>query len=180
MPMPDSMPLRLFLDTGVIIDGCTSSWSPSKAVLILVSQYPKRYTIVLAAEVEGELLLALDRKVLQVKKSLTRRGVAGADMTAQGIKDGAVEWLTRVRLERQPACSQMEIERHKPHILPALHHENDVPPVVAAMNSSSDWVISNNDRHWNAELAARTGLRIATAYTFLEQLSLGHVIPRPP
>ncbi len=180
MPMPDSAPLRLFLDTGVIIDGCTSSWSPSKAVLILASQYPKIYTIVLAAEVEGELQLALDRKVQRVKEALTRRRVASADMIAQGIRNGAVEWLTHVHLERRPACLQEEIMRHKPHILPALRHENDVPPVVAAMNSAPDWVISNNDRHWNAELAARTGLRIATAYAFLEQLSPSRTIPRPP
>ena len=32
---PETRPLRLFLDTGVIIEGCIRPWGASKAVLIL-------------------------------------------------------------------------------------------------------------------------------------------------
>ena len=48
---------------------------------------------------------------------------------------------------------------------------NDLPAVVSAMEARPDWVISTNTAHWNDELAARTGLRIATPQDFLLGLS---------
>ncbi len=57
------------------------------------------------------------------------------------------------------------------NILPALRHMNDLPAVVAAMEAQPDWVISTNTAHWNADLAARTGLRIATPQDFLFNLT---------
>jgi len=47
-------PIRLFLDTGVIIEGCTSRWGASKLVLILTMQRDL-YTVVFAEAVEQEL-----------------------------------------------------------------------------------------------------------------------------
>lgn len=45
-----------------------------------------------------------------------------------------------------------------------------MPGVVAAVLSRPDWVLSTNTEHWNAELAARTSLRIVTPLAFLESL----------
>jgi hypothetical protein len=55
--------------------------------------------------------------------------------------------------------------------MPALRHLNDLPAVVAAMEARPDWVISTNRAHWNDDLAARSGLRIAAPQDFLLALS---------
>jgi hypothetical protein len=51
-----------------------------------------------------------------------------------------------------------------------LRHVNDLPVVVAAMAARPDWVISENETHWNARVAERTGLRIVTPHSFLREL----------
>lgn len=48
------LPLRIFLDTGVIVEGCCSSWGAAKGVLILAT-YRRAITIVLADAVNHEL-----------------------------------------------------------------------------------------------------------------------------
>lgn len=68
--------------------------------------------------------------------------------------------------------SEEEILAYYQLIMPALRHENDVAAVVSAIVTRPDWVLSTNTAHWNAALAARTGLRIATPQAFLEQLHL--------
>lgn len=142
-------PARLFLDTGVMIEGLYSSWGVSKAVLIHATQRDL-YTIVLAEAVEREL----------------RRNVAG-----RAVVDLA-GWLRRVRLERWPALSPTDVQGYQQALLPVLRHVNDLPAVVAAVRTQSDWVISSNREHWGEELAARTGLRIVTPQDFIGRLRL--------
>jgi len=169
--MPEGQPSRLFLDTGVIIDGCVSMFSASRGLLILASQHRQLYTIVLAAEVEDELRIALESKVHGVTEALQRQGVADAAGQAEQIRQSAATWLTRVRLERPPRCSADDIRRVKADILPVLRHEHDLPPVVAAIAAKPDWIISNNSRHWSPELAKRINLRIVTAREFTALLA---------
>jgi len=52
-------PRRLFLDSGVLVDGCFSQWSASKAILILAAQ-TAHFIIVLADVVDSEVRAALD------------------------------------------------------------------------------------------------------------------------
>jgi hypothetical protein len=92
----------------------------------------------------------------------------------QAIIDSVDGWLARVHREPWPRPSAEALRAAAPTLLPALRHVQDLPPVVSAMQACPDWTISSNARHWNADLAQRAGLRIATPQTFLRQL----VLPR--
>ena len=91
---------------------------------------------------------------------------------AATIISGYDGWLARIQVERRPLPTEDEILAYYTQIMPALRHENDVPVVVTAMLARPDWVLSTNTKHWNTELAARTGLRIATPQQFVMQLPL--------
>lgn len=158
---PTSERLRIFLDSGVILEGCYSQWGASKGVLILAAQRRRDVCIVLAEAVEREVRHDL---ALALAKLPSER--------ASVVVSGFEGWLSRVQVERYPLPSEDEILTHYAQIMPALRHENDVPVVVTAIVARPDWVLSTNTRHWNAELANRTGLRIATPQHFLAQLPL--------
>ena len=157
-------PLRIFLDTGVVIDGATRAWGwgAARAVLTLCTQRD-RITVVWAQAVEDELRQHLARLASQYS----------ADHV-QAISDSVDGWLARVRRESWPRPTPEALRQAAPDILPALRHLKDLPPVVSAMQARADWTISGNARHWNAALAQRTGLRILTPQAFLRQL----VLPR--
>lgn len=153
-------PIRLFLDSGVIIEGCSTPWGASKAVLILAVLHP-RVVIVLAEAVEQEVQEAI---------ALKTRGLTPAEVgDFRASFDG---WFARVRCERYGFPSQDEIQAQTPTILPVVRHLNDMAAVVTAMHARPDWVLSTNTRHWGPALAARTGLRVVTPRAFLQQLTL--------
>lgn len=151
-------PLRLFLDSGVILEGCFGAWGASKAVLILAT-LRANFTVVLAEAIEREVQRALARKTSSLDAA-----------TASTIAQGVAGWLDRVRIERYPMPSEDDIRAQLTAILPALRHVNDLPAVVTALQARPDWVISTNTEHWNERLASRTGLRIATPQAFLLHL----------
>lgn len=146
-------PARLFLDTGVMIEGCTSRWGASKAVLIHATQRDI-YTVILAEAVERELQR-------NVGHSTGTTGTTAAELTG---------WMRRIRLERWPTPPVETIRRHAPILVPALRHLNDLPAAVIAIQAQPDWVISANSEHWGQALAQRTGLRIVTPQEFIGRL----------
>ena len=158
---PSSESLRIFLDSGVILEGCYSQWGASKGVLILAAQLRRDIRIVLAEAVEREVRRDL---ALALAKLPPER--------ASVIVSGFEGWLSRVQVERRPMPSEDEILTHYAQIMPVLRHDNDVAAVITAILARPDWVLSTNTRHWNAELATRTGLHIATPQHFLTQLPL--------
>ena len=151
-------PVRLFLDAGVILEGCFSAWGASKAVLILAT-LRANFTVVLAEAIEREVQRTLARKISSLDAA-----------TAATIAQGVSGWLDRVRVERYPLPTEEDIRAQLSTVLPALRHVNDLPAVVTALQASPDWVISTNTEHWNERLANRTGLRIATPQAFLPHL----------
>jgi len=153
-----AVPLRIFLDSGVIIDGCYSQWSASKAVLILAAQ-TAYITIILADVVDVEVSAALLRKTLRLPIGDTR-DLLGAYTT----------WRNKASAERWPAPTSSAITQYKNIILPVLRHANDLPPAISAIESRPDWVLSTNDAHWGLALASRTGLRVARPKMFLNYL----------
>jgi len=152
-------PWRLFLDTGVIIEGVTQPWGAAKAVLILAVERD-RYTVVLAETVRAEL----DRFLALQVERLTADGHERLFQQFQG-------WFRRVHLERWPQPSAAACAEAAQRLLPALRHVNDLPSVVSAMQARPDWVISANPEHWNTELKRRTGLRIVSPNEFLRLLA---------
>ena len=157
---PQRPPLRLFLDTGVLIDGFFNRWGPCKAVLILATLRAQFRAIV--ADPVGEELART------VKSKEVRLSADSAD-EAQVVDEGIARWFSIARPERVPWPSAADMLAHA-DLLSAVRHEKDMSAVVAAVLARPDWVLSTNTAHWNEELATRTGLRIATPATFLSSL----------
>lgn len=99
-------PWRVFLDTGVIIAGCTRPWGATKAVTILMTQC-QRFTLVLGEAVERELTRALLR---------------GETVEAEAVSG----WLHRVRQERWPLPAPEDLAQAEPFLLPVLRRQNDL------------------------------------------------------
>ncbi len=154
--------LRLFLDTGVIIGGCTTRWGASKLLLILMTDR-LHYTVVFAEAVEQELR----NNVAYITAPLVP--VTARERIARDL----ARWLRQVRLERWPTPTQEQIVAFAPILMPALRHRNDLPAVATAIQARPDWVISSNRAHWNEQLAERIGLRIVTPQDFMSRM-------RPP
>lgn len=151
-------PIRLFLDAGVILDGCFSSWGASKAVLILATMR-ERFTVILAESIEREVQRAVARRTANLEAAL-----------AESMAGSVAGWLARVRIERHPTPPEAFIRERVPDIMPALRHLNDLQPVMTALLAHPDLVLSTNTAHWNEKLAERTGLRVATPHAFLRTL----------
>lgn len=162
-PGRQQRPIRLFLDAGVIIQGCWTPWGAAKAVLILAT-IRDYYTIVLAESVEDELARAEANRLRFPSESET------ADFS-----NSISGWFQRVRVERHPRPDSREVYRYAPVLLPAIRHNNDLASVVTAIQAKPDWVISTNEDHWNEALAQRAGLRIMTPWGFLQQISASFV-----
>jgi hypothetical protein len=151
--------VRIFLDAGVIIDGCFNRWGACKGVLIL-STIRTSFTIVLA-----------DPIMVEVKREIARRIADLGEGDSRTVIGGVEGWLKRIRIETIPWPSTEDLLSNQ-GLLAAVRHANDMPSVVAAVIARPDWVLSTNDKHWNQDLAERTGLRIATPVDFLAQLKL--------
>lgn len=158
--MPPVVPLRLFLDAGVVIEGLFSPWGASKAVLILATSRAN-VTIVLAHDVEEDIRDAVTSKLAPLAPDAARLARASVD-----------GWFSRVVIERLPLPDKDQVRARFGDLMPVIHHQNDLPAVIAAINARPDWVLSTNTRHWNDALARDTGLRVATPLAFLRQIPL--------
>lgn len=151
-------PIRLFLDTGVIVAGCIQRWGAAKVILALCT-YRRQYVAVIAEDVERELRIVLARKAASLDEK-----------AARDLQDDVSGWLRRTTIERWPKPAIADVQHYAPIVLPALRHVNDLRPVISAVQAQPDWVISSNRAHWNDDVAARTGLRIVTPQEFVTNL----------
>ncbi len=151
------LPLRLFLDAGVLIDGYFNRWGSCKAVLIMAT-LRARFRAVIAEPIRAEV----DRNVVRKTNELSAE-------ERRIVDDGIEGWFRLARPERLPWPSEAEMLAHR-NVLAAVRHRNDMPGVIAAVLARPDWVLSTNTEHWNQALAARTGLQIATPTAFLASL----------
>ena len=152
-------PVRLFLDAGVILQGCLIEWGAAKAVLILAATARDQYTVVIADRVQWEIERALD-------------GIVSA-AARNAAKDSYSGWLARVTLEYCPAPSDDLVRFHLPTILPILRHANDLPTAVAALLAAPDWVLSTNTVHWTPALEPILHTGVAHPAVFLRELAKG-------
>lgn len=142
MPTSSHVPLRLFLDAGVLI----------------LASLPKQFRAVIADPIAVEFTRAVDRKVAGLP-----------DEEAQKIRVGVARWLKIARPVHVPWPTDDELQAHA-DLFAAVRHRNDMPSVTAAVLARPDWVLSTNTEHWNQDLARRTRLRIATPFEFLSSL----------
>lgn len=150
-PAPSEPRDHLFVDANVLIKGTVAGWGASKAVLILGAQ--GFVQLVTSATVQRD-----------VERVLDRRGLLGD-------RDTAYRRLVRLtRLIVLPDPSDEAVVAAVPLLLPLVRHRADIAVIVAAQNARPDWVLSENERHFNPAVAEATGLRIATPQAFLAAL----------
>jgi predicted nucleic acid-binding protein len=142
-------PIRVFVDSNVLIEGLFAPWSSARAILILARA--SAFRLVLSPYVEVE-----------VERALLARLATNDEEGSRLIDDYALA-LRLLAPERTQRITQQEFDSHRSFI----HHQNDVPVLVTAIKSNPDWLVTSNIEHFNEEVALKTGLRIATPRQFL-------------
>jgi predicted nucleic acid-binding protein len=146
--------IRLFLDSNVLTGGIVSRWGLDKAALALCAARVCELVLaeVVRAEVEENLLLQAERLPSLEADELV-------EQYQRLIK------LTNPEMVPYPEAALVRSNRHR------IRHEADVPVLLSAMASKADWVLTHNTKHFNQNVAKRTGLRIATPAEFFRTLS---------
>jgi predicted nucleic acid-binding protein len=146
--------LRLFLDLNVLVAGIVSPWGLDKAVLSLCAARICR--LVLAEAVQDEIEEAI----------LLRTGGLSRSEAEQVIADyRKLIALTEPELVPYPDIEHVRRNRH------LIRHVADVPVLLSTMDSTPDWLITHNTKHFTLDVARRAGLRIATPARFFRALS---------
>jgi hypothetical protein len=151
---PLTTPLRLFVDSGVVIEGLFAPWSDSRALLILGRR--TRVRLVLADVVRAEV------------ESNLRRLLAGGRHGAGPALTMYARLLRRLNPERVAAPSLDEIAASR-HL---IRHAADVPVLVSAVRCAPHFLVTTNTRHFTPDTARRTGLRIISPRLLLDRISL--------
>ena len=145
---PSSTP-RVFLDSGVLLEGLLAPWSASRALLILSRR--RVFKIILAEYVKGE-----------VEDNLLELVVPNPRLANETIN----AYSTLLRLlqpEFVPLPTKQEVDRHR-HL---IRHQADVPVLVSALKAAPDWFLTTNTRHFTKQVALRTQLKIVTPQEFM-------------
>ena len=143
---------RVFLDSGVLLEGLLAPWSASRAVMILSRR--RVFKIVLAKYVQGEV----EDNLLELLTSDSRLA-----------NDTINAYSTLLRLlspEFIPLPSKQEVDRHR-HL---IRHQTDIPVLVSAMKATPDWFLTTNTRHFTKQVALRTQLKILTPQEFITSI----------
>jgi predicted nucleic acid-binding protein len=143
---------RLFLDSGVVLEGLFSPWSASRGVLILCRH--RGCKIVLAEYVRSEV----EENLLALFSSDSR--------LANEIVDTYDRLLRLLKPETVPQPTEEQINQHR-HL---IHHQADVPVLVSALLARPHWFLTTNTRHFTKHVAERTQLKIVTPQTFLANI----------
>jgi uncharacterized protein len=150
---PPSVP-RLFLDSGVLLEGVLAPWSVSRALLIHARR--RAFTIVLAAYVQ-----------MEVEKSLLGMLAHNPELANEAI-DTYSTLLRLLKPQIVPLPTTEEVAKYR-HL---IRHQADVPVLVSALKAAPDWFLTTNTRHFTSHVAARTGLKITTPQAFLRSLTI--------
>src|SRR5713226_4938556 len=121
-------PLRLFLDTGILIEGHYSHYGSSKAVLILAT-LRRQFQAVIA-----------DPIAVEFERWLIARTALLPATEASALRAGVDGWTARARPERLPWPTTDELQNHA-GLLSLVRHVNDMPAVIAAALARPDWVL---------------------------------------
>ena len=153
--------IRVFLDSNVLTAGIVSAWGLDKAVLSLCAARICRLVLAEAVreEVEENLLLRLG-------------GMESGDVNR--VLDSYVHLIDSMKPEMAPFPGEAEVVAGRHLIRDAA----DVPVLLSAIASRSDWFITHNTKHFTPAVARRTGLRIATPVEFFRALSNSLSDPR--
>lgn len=144
----------VFPDSNVFIEGLVSHYSVSRAIITLARL--RLFRVQLSPYVEDE-----------VENFLLRRYARNEGEGSRLIEDFHLT-LKLLDPERLPKITGEEIRAHRA----TIRHSHDVAVLASAIKAQPDWLVTANVQHFNAEVAARTGLRIVTPHGFLRQFKL--------
>lgn len=150
---PSAIP-RVFLDSGVLLEGLLAPSSASRAVLILSRR--KVFKIILAQYVQGEVEENL-LELLGPNPSLGNEIINAYSTLLRLLEPESISLPTK-----------QEIDRHR-HL---IRHQADVPVLVSAMNAAPDWFLTTNNRHFTKQVALRTQLKIFTPQEFITSIKV--------
>ena len=143
-------PVRVFVDSNVLIEGLFAPWSASRAILVMSRAGVLR--LVLSPYVEEE-----------VERALLERFGKDEQEGSRLIDDYALA-LRLLQPERLPRITREEFVAHRA----SIRHGNDVPVLVTAIKARPDWLVTANTEHFTPEVVRRTGLAIVTPRAFLK------------
>lgn len=145
---------RVFLDSGVLLEGLLAPWSASRAVLVLSRR--RVFKIILAKYVQGEV----EENLLELLATDARLGNEIINVYATLLRLLDPEYVA--------LPSKQEVERHR-HL---IRHQADVPVLVSAIKAAPDWFLTTNTRHFNKQVAQRTQLKISTPQDFVSDIKV--------
>ena len=146
--------VRVFLDSNVLTAGIVSDWGLDKAVLSLCAARICRLVLAEAvrAEVEENLLVRLG-------------GLESGD--GDRVLGQYTHLMALMKPEVVPHPGQAEVKASR-HL---IRHAADVPVLLSAIASRSDWLLTHNTKHFTPAVPRKTGLRIATPVEFFRALA---------
>lgn len=151
---------RVFLDSGVFVEGISAEWGAAKGILILGCY--------------GVLALETSEVVsVEVTRVLGRKGIP------TGARSAFAKLVQTIGLIIHPRPLEGDIREGIQQYLPLMRHRADIPVLVAAIAAKPDWLVSSNPSHFNAEVARASGLRIVTPAQLMRYLSVSEVPQRP-
>jgi len=146
---------RLFLDSNILTGGIIARWGLDKAILSLCAA--RICQVVLAEAVREE-----------VERNLLKKALAGgfdqkaADQLLTDY-DGLIKFA-------QPELIPLPDKQIVLDSRGLIRHAADVPVLVSAITAQPDWLLTRNTDHFTADVARKTGLRIATPHGFFQSL----------
>lgn len=144
---------KLLLDSNVITDGLFSRFGLSKSILALCAA--KTCKMVLSEWVRIEVERNILKKISRV-----------SEVEVKELIDDYVGFLKFARPVTVPLADESRVIANRS----LIRHFADVPVVLAAIDSSPDWIITKNRDHFTNEVAKKIGIRIASPLEFFENL----------
>jgi predicted nucleic acid-binding protein len=144
---------RLLLDSNVITDGLFSRFGLSKSILALCAA--KTCRMVLSEWVR-----------IEVERNILKKIGLVSEADAEELIDDYVAFLKLARPVTVPLAEESRVIANRS----LIRHFADVPVVLAAIDSSPDWIITKNRDHFTNEVSKKIGIRIASPLEFFENL----------
>ena len=140
---------KLLLDSNILTDGLFSRFGLSKAVLALCAA--RTCKMVLPEWVK-----------IEVERNILKKAQALSEEDLDTLIDDYHGFLKLSRPIVVPLAEEKRVIENRS----IIWHFADVPVVLAAIDSRTDWIITKNRDHFTDEVAVKIGIRIASPSEF--------------
>ena len=141
---------RLFLDSNVLIKGFVAPLSFDRVVLKYCAAHLHQMVYAEAVKIEVERFL------------LNYSDSHGADWLLADYD----RFIKVAQPEPTPYTKENEVIAARS----LIRHGADVPVLVSAIQAAPTWLLTNNTEHFTPEVAAKTGLRVASPQQFVRAI----------